>query len=120
MKKITLSEATDEQIENAILSNPEQFGFSDLPVNREDLIESAMTDLWWKSGYSEYVNMVDEPVSLQDYVESYIDDIELRVSIDREDEERDGKIHIECRWGDFFNRYDNLVSSDMEIEVEVE
>lgn len=120
MKKITLSEATDEQIENAILSNPEQFGFSDLPIDREDLIEAAMNDVSWNTGYSEYVDMVDEPVSFRDYVDGYIDTIELSVFIYREDEESDGKIHIECRWGDFFNKYDNWVSSDMEIEVEVE
>ena len=120
MKKITLSEATDEQIENAILSNPKEFGFSDLPLDREDLIEAAMNDVSWNTGYSEYVNMVNEPVSFRDYVEGYIDTIELSVFIYREDEENDGKIHIECRWGDFFNKYDNWVSSDMEIEVEVE
>ena len=45
MKEIPLREATLEQIENAILSNPKEFGFSDLPVDREDLIEAAMNDL---------------------------------------------------------------------------
>lgn len=120
MKKITLSEATDEQIENAILSNPEQFGFSDLPIDREDLIEAAMTDVSWNTGYSEYVDMDDEPVSFRDYVESYIDDSELRVSIDREYEEMNGDINIECQWSGFFNKYDNWFSSDKEIEVEVE
>ena len=118
MKKITLSEATDEQIENAILSNPEQFGFSDLPLDREDLMEAAMNDVSWNTAYSEYVDMVDDPVSFRDYVNGYINTIELSVFIYREDEESDGKIHIECRWGDFFNKYDNWLSSDMEIEVE--
>ena len=118
IKRITLSDATDEQIENAILSNPKEFGFSDLPLDREDLIEAAMTDLWWKSGYSEYVNMVDEPVSFRDYVETDIDDSELSVSIDREDEEVSGEIYIEFHWSEFLDRYDNWLPSDMEIEVE--
>lgn len=120
VKRITLKDATDEQIENAILSNPEQFGFSDLPLDREDLMEVAMTDIYWNSAYKEYVDMVDEPVSFRDYVDGYIDSIELSVFIDREYEESDGKIHIECKWGDFFNSYNKWFSSDMEIEVEVE
>jgi len=120
VKRITLKDATDEQIENAILSNPKQFGFSDLPLDREDLMEVAMNDIYWNTAYSEYVDMVDDPVSFRDYVDGYIDTIELSVFIDREDEERDGKIHIECKWGDFFNKYYSWVSSDMEIEVEVE
>lgn len=116
IKRITLSDATDEQIENAILSNPKEFGFSDLPLDRDDLIEAAMNDPFWETGYRDFGHLLG---SFRDYVENSIDNIELEVFIHREDEERDGNIHIELHWDGFLKKYDSYLSSDMEIEVEV-
>ena len=43
MKRITLREATEEQIINAVKNNPELFGFN-IPQTNEDLIDAAMED----------------------------------------------------------------------------
>lgn len=121
MKKITLREATEEQIQNAVENNPELFGFN-IPQTREDLIEAAMEDYGYKNGYMEYCNLYNDSLSFREYVESFIDnrDYCLYVTVDSDYEEIDGVecVRIEWRREDFLKVESSWFDLDMEIEVE--
>ena len=57
MKKVTLRDATDEQIINAIRSNPEKWG---LELSRETQVTKAMENSSYIDAFSEAVHMYDE------------------------------------------------------------
>ncbi len=114
MKKIALREATYEELENSILNNPEHFGFN-IPKTREELVEAAMNEDSWKTGYSEYHNMYPA-LSFREYVECdpEIDNNELQVFV----REYDGYIVVECKMTALYGSESRSFSPDFEIEVE--
>ena len=121
MKKITLREATEEQIINAVKNNPELFGFN-IPQTNEELIDAAMEDNNWQIGYEEHCNMYDDSLSFREYVESYINnyDYEPYITVYSDYEESDGVecVRIDWRMEDFFKTESGWFDLDKEIEVE--
>lgn len=121
MKRITLREATEEQIINAVKNNPELFGFN-IPQTNEDLIDAAMEDCSWNAGYEEHCNMYDDSLSFREYVESYINnyDYEPYITVYSDYEKFDGVecVCIDWRMQDFFKTESGWFDLDKEIEVE--
>ena len=121
MKRITLREATEEQIINAVKNNPELFGFN-IPQTNEDLIDAAMEDCSWNAGYEEHCNMYDDSLSFREYVESYINnyDYEPYITVYSDCEKFDGVecVCIDWRMQDFFKTESGWFDLDKEIEVE--
>ena len=121
MKRITLREATEEQIINAVKNNPELFGFN-IPQTNEDLIDAAMEDCSWNTGYEEHCNMYDDSLSFREYVESYISncDYEPYITVYSDYEKFDGVecVCIDWRMQDFFKTESGWFDLDKEIEVE--
>lgn len=121
MKKITLREATEEQIINAVKNNPELFGFN-IPQTNEDLIDAAMEDNNWQTGYDEHCNMYDDSLSFREYVESYVNnyDYEPYITVFSDYEESDGVefVRIDCRMESFFKTESGWFDLNKEIEVE--
>lgn len=115
MKKITLKEATNDELKNAILNNPEHFGFH-IPQTREELVEAAMDNQWWQGEYRDYKNTEPEPLSFREWVEFSpdIDNNELRVFV----REYDGYIVVECEMTALAGSEECSFSPDFEIEVE--
>ena len=121
MERITLREATEEQIINAVKNNPELFGFN-IPQTNEDLIDAAMEDCSWNTGYEEHCNMYDDSLSFREYVESYINncDYEPYITVYSDYEKFDGVecVCIDWRMQDFFKTESGWFDLDKEIEVE--
>ena len=121
MKRITLREATEEQIINAVKNNPELFGFN-IPQTNEELIDAAMEDCNWNTGYEEHCNMYDDSLSFREYVESYINNnqYDVYITVYSDYEKFDGVecVCIDWRMQDFFKTESGWFDLDKEIEVE--
>lgn len=58
-KLVTLREATEDQIEEAVLRHPDLFGFT-MTFDHEERMEQLMNDWRWESGFTEAVDMYPE------------------------------------------------------------
>ena len=102
MKKVTIREATDEQIINAIRRNPEDWG---LELIRDTQITAAMSKSSWIDAFSEAVHMWDAWDSVGWY----------------EDEEGDKCIDFESvKTKDYYKNYVNSSMDSWNEFVEIE
>ena len=121
MKRISIVDATEEQIIEYIKNNPDSWTLGKL-IDNEEQVYRAMEDCSWNAGYEEHCNMYDDSLSFREYVESYINnyDYEPYITVYSDYEKFDGVecVCIDWRMQDFFKTESGWFDLDKEIEVE--